>query len=59
MDDGFKKSFWLKEDYDKFMYAYRYYVQKENQYLQAYQEGKLFDKEGRLSRKRGLTNRDH
>lgn len=58
MDDGFKKSFWLKDDYDKFMYAYRYYVKHEKLYLQAHRDGKLFDKEGRLIRQHESMNLD-
>lgn len=55
MDDGFKKSFWFKDDYEKFMYAYRYYVKHEKQYLQAHRAGKLFDKEGRLIRQHEIN----
>ena len=58
MDDGFKKSFWLKGDYDKFMYAYRYYVKHEKLYLQAHRDGKLFDKEGKLIRQHESMNLD-
>ena len=58
MDDGFKKSFWFKDDYDKFIHAYRYYVRHEKQYLQAHRDGRLFDKEGRLVRQHESMNLD-